>query len=103
MADVTDDRTAQYAIDTMVAVEQNETRWGLEMIALLEAVDFDYARFCDATDLDPADPESDTAWAQLHAAWAKLATQLGWERFDRVMGHRVEKWRRLTKKPRSQV
>ena len=89
------EHTAAAAVDSMIAVDLDDDDFGWEMFALLEAVDFEYERWCRIMGFDPDSKSVISRWEDLMWRWADTWKEIGTEEFNRMTAERVAKWRRL--------
>lgn len=89
------DWTAQAAVGSILQQELSDDELGWEMLALMEAVDFEYERWCRVLGMDPDDHGSDEFFREIHRSWAEAWTEQGDAEFDRQVTHRVRQWRSL--------
>lgn len=87
--------TAQAKVSELLGMELTDAEMGWEMISLMEAIDFNYERWCRILDQDPDDQEVDDFAGEVHQAWADSWMQVGTEEFDRQTRKRVRAWRLL--------
>jgi hypothetical protein len=86
------ERTAGFALDAMLAHNPNDEEFGFEMLALMEAVDFEYERWCRVMDLDPDEPASLMAYENVFYAYPEVWTELGEKAFHARITEAVAKW-----------
>jgi hypothetical protein len=85
------DKTAEYAFASIVATS-DDTQIAWETFALLEALGFDYERFCRILDVDPDAPETQRAFEDALDQYAFVWNTLGQTAFDRMLLDLREKW-----------
>lgn len=67
----------------------------LEMLGLLEAVDFEYERFAEALELEIND-ETDELYQLVHRSYAETWNRMGTDPFVAMLAPSLERWRVIT-------
>lgn len=88
-------KTAQYAVDTQIVTQDDDAELGYEMLALLEAVDFDYEQWCMAVMLDPDSQQSNDVYDLVLHRYADVWKTTGNVEFGRLMKERVAHWEEI--------
>lgn len=88
------DATAAYATDALLVTAPTE-QFSFEMVALLEAVDFEYEHWARIIGLDPDHQVTEDVYALALREWADLATDIGWRTWKSMMDPLVDHWRDL--------
>lgn len=89
------ERTAAAAIDTLLAIDAPDDQLGTEAMGLIEAIDFDYERWCRVIGMDPDNEESERVFDVTRYRYLDLWTEMGEKEFGEMVTPIVEKWRRL--------
>lgn len=88
------DKTAGHAFDSLVATA-DETQIAWETFGLLEAIGFDYERFCRILDVDPDSPETQRAFEDALDQYSFVWNTLGQTAFERMIRDIRERWSRV--------
>lgn len=89
------DFTASVAVDTTLITQTDTVELGFDMLALMEAVDFEYERFCRILGMDPDDDATADLFYLTHQSYVQIWKQLGDRDWDKAMDEYRSKWRRL--------
>lgn len=89
------EHTAAVAVDAMLITNPDDNDFGWEMLALMEAVDFDYERWCRVMGLDPDLDASFEHFSDIHARWAGTFWEMGEKPFIDAIKEKSDKWRGL--------
>jgi len=89
------EHTAAVAIDTMLVTDMPSEDLGMEMYGLLDAVEFEYERWCRIVGMDPDDPISEDVFDTARNNFARTWVLMGEKPFLATIIPLAQKWRRL--------
>ncbi len=87
------EKTAAFALDTLLATEHPDEDLGFEMCGLVEAIGFDYERWCRIVRLDPDEELTEELYDITRNNWCKIALSFGTDvEAEKALGPYRDKW-----------